>query len=160
MRRSRFPLMVNGLRLFRDDDSGVLAVEFALMAPVLFIFLLAATDVALAIRAKMKLYEAARAAEAYAAIHGWDSAGIQNAATNATTLSVSAKPATFCACVGSGSVTQVACNTTCPASGQSAGTYVSTRLAGSYKPLFPSPWNSVLVGSYLNMNVTTVIRIQ
>lgn len=145
---------------FRRENSGVAAVEFALLAPVLLVFLFAVTELAMARRARMQLIEAGLAAQRYAMLKGAaDNAAMQTAARNATSLPVAVTSETYCACVVAASLSRTTCGTTC-STGAKAGTYVSAVTSATYKPVFPSPWSARLAGGSLNMSVTNIARTQ
>lgn len=147
------------IRKLIEDSHGALVVEFALMAPVLMFLVIAAMDLALAVRANMQLGNAARAGAEYAAINGYSSDAITSAVNSATALTVSASPTSYCGCANaSGVMVQQSCGTTC-ATGAPLGKYASITVTANYTPIFPFPWNRILVGSYLNMSETTVVRI-
>lgn len=134
-----------------------MAIEFALVAPVVLFLFMAATDLAMAVRANMQLNNAARAGAEYAAMHGWDSSAITSAVTSATPLSVTVAPSAYCGCATTSNIAEQACGTTC-ASGLPAGAYVKVVASATYRPLIPLQWNKILVSNYLNMSVTSVTR--
>ncbi|MGH6794892.1 MAG: TadE/TadG family type IV pilus assembly protein [Methylocella sp.] len=137
-----------------------MAIEFALMGPVLVLMLMAATDMALAIHARAEVGNAARAGAQYAAINGFNSSGITSAVANATSLpGVTAAPApsTFCGCATASGITQQTCGTTCAAGG-STGTYVTVTAQANYSPVFPTRWNAYLVHNFVNLSATETQR--
>jgi Flp pilus assembly protein TadG len=139
------------------DRRGVAAVEFALSATMLTFVVMSATDLALAIRTRAEVANAARAGTEYAAINGYNSSGIANAVTSATPLSVTATSSSFCGCATSSGVTTQTCGSTCAAGG-TTGTYVSVTAQGNYTPLFPTEWNKYLVSGLVNMSATETTR--
>lgn len=159
MRRMASLPRAGSARAFWREKSGASAIEFALVAPILMFLFLAATDLAMARRARMQLTDAGLAAERYAALKGWDAAGIENAAKNATSLPVTVTSESYCACVAASALSRATCGATC-SSGKPAGTYVSAVVNASYKPMFPFQWNTLLLGGFLNMSVTNIARIK
>lgn len=121
------------------DQRGASAVEFALIAPVLFVGLLSTVDIGLAVTERMNLDHVLRAAARSAmADQGQDNVrkaleGIasqnftvssqttETAAENAVTLSVER----FCACAENPSA-RVACSTTCAGSAPTLAYYRMT----------------------------------
>jgi Flp pilus assembly protein TadG len=140
-----------------QDQRAAAAVEIALTATALTFLLMAATDLALAIRARKEVDNAARAGTQYAAINGYNSSGIATAVKSATSLSVTATSTSFCGCATSTSITHQTCGTTCAAGG-TTGTYVSVTAQGNYSPIFPTQWNQYLVSGLVNMSVTETTR--
>ncbi len=72
-------LMSRTLRRLRDARSGAAAVEFALVAPFLLGLMVPLADLGAYIYDYMEIQLAAQAGGEYAARHGWDPTGIQNA---------------------------------------------------------------------------------
>ncbi len=76
----------------RRGRSGVAALEFGLLAPVLIPLVLATATLGLALRAKMQLGNAGRAGAAWVGLNGYDPASasnqtdLTNAVTSATTI--------------------------------------------------------------------------
>lgn len=104
------------LGFFASSQDGVAAVEFALIAPVLFIMLLGILDYAMAIFNKMELEAAVRAGAQYALVKDSSSADITTVVTNSTNLTVAninVTTAEFCEC-SDGS--PVACDGICAVS--------------------------------------------
>ena len=137
---------------------GVSSVEFAVAAPLLITILTLLVDFGIGFYQKMEVEDAAQAGAHYALLHGWSSTSIENAVTNATTLSgVSASPAPSqaCGCPSGSAITAADCTATC-ASGKSAGTYVTVIAQATYTPLFTYP----LFGSSVTLTAQSVVRIQ
>ena len=141
-----------GRRLWRDQQ-GVSAVEFALVAPMLILAMLVATDLGLSLSRKASVANAARAGAEFATIYGWNSSGITAAATSATNLTVTATPTTYCGCATSNAIAQQACGTTCPGGG-TTGTYVSVATQATHTPISPVNWGQPSV----NLGAITVVR--
>ncbi len=124
---------------------GAAVIEFALLAPVLLLMVVAAIDFGTFIHQKMQLQSAARAGAQFAAQSSAtrdDTTGIANAVRFASELDftgVAIETTQFCACSdgiestpdGNGS-----CGGTC-AGGEFPGLYVRVDLTGSFAPLFP-----------------------
>ena len=141
-----------------DRLRGTAAIEFALATPFLLALIIGITEVGMASYESMQVGDAAEAGALYAFQHPTDSAGIQNAITNATgTAGISATPAptAFCGCPGATGVTVGDCVTAC-ASGDAQGHYVKVSASFTHNaildfPGFPDPL--VLTGS-------TIVRVQ
>jgi hypothetical protein len=120
---------------------------------MLILALLVAADLGLALSRNASVANAARAGAEFATIHGWDSAGITTAATNATSLTVTATPTTYCGCATGNSIAQQACGSPCSGGG-TTGTYVSVATQATYTPISPINWGKTSV----NLNASTVVR--
>lgn len=159
IRRNRSKGTFRIMRMWRDKR-GSIAVEFALVGTMLPFLFMAATDLALAIRARAEVGNAARAGAEYAAINGWNTPGILTAVTSATSLTnVTATATTFCGCATGSGITQQTCGTACVAGG-TTGTYASLTAQANYSPLFPTAWNAYLVNNFVKMSATVVTRTQ
>ena len=75
----RLGRLTRALRRLRNARSGAAAVEFALMAPFLLGLMIPLADVGAYVYSYMQIQLAAQAGAEYAARHGWDPTGIQNA---------------------------------------------------------------------------------
>ncbi|HEX3700485.1 MAG TPA: TadE/TadG family type IV pilus assembly protein [Phenylobacterium sp.] len=133
----RAPFGTSLLSRLRRDPRGASAVEFALIAPMLFVLAAGAVDGSRFIIQTMQARAAAQAGADFALRHGWDASGIQGAVTAATALPVTATPAPTEAtgCVVSGLVA----NAGCPANGPSVGTFVTVSAQNSFAPLLAWP---------------------
>ena len=115
------------------------AVELALLTPVLMLMLVGVIDFGGAVNERMKLTSAARAGVQFAnqsAANADDTAGILQAVQNAgglDTANITIETTQFCAC-GDGSA--ATCGDTC-AGGGAAGTYVSILVKEQYTTIFP-----------------------
>ena len=115
------------LRKFAKADSGIAAIEFAILGSVLCLMVVAVGDLGLGFYSYMQVQTSAQAGAQYAMVHGFNSTSISNAVTSATSVSgITASPAPqqFCGCVSGATVTTATCGDVC-ADGMSAGTYVS-----------------------------------
>ena len=126
---------------FAKADSGIAAIEFAILGAVLCLVVVAVGDLGLGFYSYMQVQNSAQAGAQYAAVHGFNSTSITNAVTNATSVSgITASPAPqqFCGCVSGAAVTTATCGTVC-ADGMSAGTYVSASAVRDYATLISYP---------------------
>ncbi len=137
--------------------SGTAAVEFALAATLVLILLSPIIDLGMAFYQQLQVQDAAQAGAQYAAAKGWDSTGIQNAVTSATTLSISASPAPSesCGCPNGTTFVSASCSSSCT-NGQNAGTYVTVNAQSSYTPIVPYSF----FGSPTTLTATSVVRIK
>ena len=111
----------------RQDESGVAAIEFALLAPLLVLFLVGTIEVGTAAYRAMQVQAAAEAGAYYASINRFDSEGIANAVSGANHPRITATPAPslFRACPSSTGLTEQACSSTCVCpDGSQPGQYV------------------------------------
>jgi Flp pilus assembly protein TadG len=139
------------------NEGGVVSVEFALVSTFLMLAFLCAADVGLALYARTRAANAARAGIEYAAINGWNSTAISTAAQNATSLSINTTPTTYCGCATATGITTATCGTTCSA-GNAAATYVKVSVTASYSPLMRGLWGTLLNNKLLNMTTSFVTR--
>lgn len=128
-------------RAAAKDRSGIAAVEFAMIVPVLILLALATSDLGLAIYANMQVEDSAAAGVGYAFLHGYDATAISNAVTGATHLTglaASPAPSEFCGCPNGSGVAAVSCGSTC-STGNTAGTYVAASATMVYHTLISYP---------------------
>jgi Flp pilus assembly protein TadG len=112
--------------------SGVSAVEFGVIAPVMIVLFAGLVDVAGAMQQTIRLENAARAGAQYAMSFPENTAGIMTAtaaAVGGTGATVAVVPA-YCACPG-GSTAVVSCEGT-PCAGAPAGVYVGITITRPY----------------------------
>jgi Flp pilus assembly protein TadG len=98
-------------------ESGVAAVEFAIIAPLLAIILVGVTELGFAVRQQMQVQEAAAAGAQYASLKGWDPTNISLAVTNtASNSGITATPAptSFCGCPSTSGIATIVCGQICP----------------------------------------------
>ena len=120
---------------------GVAAIELAIIAPVLLLFMICTLDLGIGIYRNMQVQNAAQAGAQYAIVHGFKVSSISSAVTTATSFTkISADPAPnqFCGCAASTGVTVAACGSNC-AGGSLAATYVTVSAQGTYNTFFPYP---------------------
>lgn len=139
MRRRLIDLLWTDLRGLARDQGGASAVEFALLAPVLFALLAGTIDATVLIVRQMEVRAAAQAGADYALARGWNPAGVAAAVTTATDTpaSVSAAPApalTIGCVVGQAIVAPSGSN--CP-DGSAPGRYVTVSARADFKPIVP-----------------------
>jgi Flp pilus assembly protein TadG len=141
----------------RDSASGLAAIEFAIIAPILAMLLVCTSDLGLAFYHSMQVEDAAQAGVQYAAFKGFDLSGIETAVTSATTLNINASPAPSesCGCPSGTGVAAATCGSNC-ADGTMAGTYVTVSAAGSYTTIIPYP----LLPPTFPLSAKTTVRIQ
>jgi Flp pilus assembly protein TadG len=145
-------------RRFIRAESGVAAIEFAVLGAVLCLIVVAVGDLGLGFYSYMQVQNSAQAGAQYAAVHGFDSAKISNAVTNATSITgITASPAPqqFCGCVSGTTVATATCGSVC-ADGMSAGTYVSASAQRDYSTLISYPG----FASTYHQTATSTVRIQ
>lgn len=124
------------------SDKASSAIEFALLAPVLLFFLIAALDFGLGMARSMAVAWAVQAGAQYASMHQFDQTAIKAAVQSASQINdftFSPQPTQFCGCADSSSALRtVSCTTTC-SNGKTAGTYVSVTAQSLYSTLFSYP---------------------
>ena len=143
---------------FTKNDSGVAAIEFAVLGAVLCLIVVGVGDLGLAFYSNMQVQNSAQAGAQYAAVHGFNSTNVSNAVTNATSVSgITATPAPtqFCGCVTGNTMATATCGSVC-ANGMTAGTYVSVSAARTYSTLISYPG---FPASY-SQTATSTVRIQ
>jgi Flp pilus assembly protein TadG len=120
-----------------QGDSGMAAVEFAILASVLLLLVMGLADYGLAVYYRMQVESAALIGAKYAAKYPTDSAGITSAVNSATHISsfTSVTPAKLCECANALG-TSVSCSTTC--AGSTLNEYMTVTVTYSYTPLFAS----------------------
>jgi Flp pilus assembly protein TadG len=147
-------------RLFGSDncDSGLAAIEFGMIAPVLALAIIGTVDLGMGIYRKMQVQNAAQAGAEYAVTHGFVASAVTSAITNATalpTIQVSPEPVKFCGCPSAAGVIAAACGSTCPGGAQ-AGTYITASARTTYVTLLPYP----LFPTSFDLAAQSTVRIQ
>ena len=144
---------------------GVAAVELALLAPILLLFLVAVIDFGLWIREQMLLTSAARAGVQFVLQDPVSNAGntaaqilrIQQAAGNASGLDVNAitvTPRQFCECPGA-SGTEIGCTADCSGGAQRLKYFEVTVTESNFKTLFPYP----LIPDPISLSGQSTVRL-
>lgn len=176
-RPSRFGRLQEGLSL----------IEFAIVAGVLVILSVAATDYSLAILARQEIHSAARSGMEFAINQGYNVNGIREAVRNprgpnspglklATIESIfpdADQKGVICACYadfssggGSGdpnwSATPPACNGSCPPRAEkdleiAQSPYVTITVTGTYSPFFTAYWTNLQNGK-VRLSATYVAK--
>jgi Flp pilus assembly protein TadG len=151
---------VHALRLLGrgpDACSGMAAVEFALIGPILVLATICTVDLGMGIHRNMQVQNAAQTGAEYAATHGFDPSAIAavTAAAASSTIAASPAPARFCGCATSSGVVEAACGSTC-AGGALVGTYVRVSAQSTYTPLLPYP---MLQASY-DLRAQATMRVE
>ena len=149
---------LRGVVRMRAAVEGMAAVEFALIAPTLVLFMLCTVDIGMGYYRQMQVQNAARAGAQYAIAHGFTAGAISSAVTSATSfsgISASPAPSQFCGCAASTGITTATCDATC-AGGAPSATYVTVSAQGTYTTLLPYP---LLPTSYALTGQSTV-RLQ
>lgn len=128
------------LRKLKRDERGASAVEFALLAPVLFLLAAGAIDSCRLIVQTMQVRAAAQAGADYALKKGFDAAQVQAAVENATNPDAITPTAatTTSGCVSGTAFTPTAVGAACPGGGF-AGVYVNAGAQATFTPLVPWP---------------------
>lgn len=107
-------------------EAGIAALEFAIMAPLLLVLIVAIVEIGLATRDALRAQSAAASGSYYALQNGFDTAGISAAVVNGTGavgLSANPAPALFCGCPTVTGIGETVCTATC-ADGIKARQYV------------------------------------
>lgn len=106
-----------GIRAPHDlDRRGAVAIEFAVVAPLLVLLFTACVEIGFAARSYLLVAQAASTGASYAAHNGWNLANISSAVTSASTRqAITATPTavTFCGCPVANTITTAVCSTTC-----------------------------------------------
>lgn len=142
---------------FLREDRGISAVEFALVAPFLFTFILGVVDLGFGFQAKMAVTQAAQAGTYYAMVNGYQSSGIKSAVSNSTGTSgiTAPNPTQSCGCPSGTAVTTSSCGGNCP-NGQAAGTYVTVSAQYQYSTILTYPG----LPSPMTLTATSMLRIK
>lgn len=141
-----------------NDTSGVAAVEFGIIVPLLMLMVVATTDIGMGFYRKMQVEGASQAGAAWAIKNGFDANAISNAVTSATsaqTINVSPAPVQFCGCASGSSISTMTCGTTCPG-GALAGTYTTISAQMTYNTILPYG----LFPSTYNLSSQSTVRLQ
>jgi Flp pilus assembly protein TadG len=140
-----------------SNTSGAAAIEFGIIVPILSLMVIAIADIGFGVYRKMQVEDAAQAGAEWAIRNGFDSNGISNAVTSATSASIAASPAPqqFCGCATGSSVNSATCGTPCPG-GAMAGTYATVSAQLTYNTTL----NYVVVPSNYNFSAQSTVRLQ
>ena len=138
------------LRKFRRSQTAAVAVEFALLVPVMGVMLLGLLDYAIMAFHKMELESATRSGAQYAMLDSSDTALISTTVENSTNLDVNNLVVTiteFCECIDGASVS---CADTC-ATG-SVRSFMQITAQYTHTPLF--------IPGTMTLSVESIIRTQ
>lgn len=151
-------LATYGKRL-RTDRRGVAAAEFAMVATVLLLFIVAIVDIGASIQQRMVLQQAARAAGIYAQSFPTQTNDIISAVQAALPSTWSdANVATPLTCSGASSAQLSGCVQAC-GGGTSGDTYLVVQICKPYKPFLFATGNCN-VGTQPGNCVSYVIKLQ
>jgi Flp pilus assembly protein TadG len=143
-----------------EGITGISAVEFAMIAPVIALMMVATIDLGIGFYRRMQVQNAAQAGVGFAMVHGFASNSIANAivtTTNFSGVAATPAPAQFCACPSSTGLTPSTCDVTAKCPGGSApGTYVTAAAEGTYTPLFQYP----MLSRDLKFTAQSTVRIR
>jgi Flp pilus assembly protein TadG len=117
---------------------GVVAVELAVLAPLLMLAFVCITDLGLGIYANMQVDSAAQYGVQYAVTNGYDASAIRSAVKSTSDIDLNVAPTSFCGCPGTSGVAQSLCNLQC-SDGSTPGTFVTVTVAHDYVTLLPYP---------------------
>jgi Flp pilus assembly protein TadG len=139
------------------DTSGVAAIEFGIIVPILVLMVVATADIGMGFYRKMQVEGAAQAGAAWAIKNGFDANAISNAVTSATSapISVSPTPVQFCGCASGSGISTVTCGTTC-SGGALAGTYTTVSAQMTYNTILPYGF----FPSTYNFSLQSTVRLQ
>jgi len=149
---------------FAKADSGIAAIEFAILGAVLSLIVVAIGDLGMGFYSYMEVQTSAQSGAQYAAVHGFNSTAISTAVTSATSVSgiaASPAPTQFCGCPSQDpmthqwSVASATCGTKC-IDNSAVGTYVTASAQRTYTTLISYPG---FPASY-NQTATSTVRIQ
>ena len=169
------------LRRLGVARGGNAAVEFAMMAPFLLGLMVPLADLGAYIYDYMEIQLAAQAGGEYAARHGWDPNGIQNAITAAApslglvltgdsnfngagdVLPTSFTPATVqsCGCASGTTITAVTCSNprpVCAGTGATSGLYYTVGARTVYHTI--SGFQYPFLASGQTIQATSIVRVQ
>lgn len=147
------------VRRLRFRDGGEIAIEFALIGPLLLLLIMVLTDLAMAGRLSTQLSNGARVGAQYALSNSQNGSGIEAAVRSAgIEASVLSSPSfgvstrRFCECDGG---VGVACNETC-VSGEPSRMFVEVIADAVYAPLFPYP----IIPAELPLSGSAVLQVR
>ncbi|MFC3069386.1 TadE/TadG family type IV pilus assembly protein [Phenylobacterium soli] len=144
------------LARLRRDRRGTAAIEFAVLAPLLVLLLVATVELGFMMRAKILAEEAASAGALYASQHSFNATAIANAVTSASSeaaISATPAPADWWGCPSTTAITAVAAGSLC-GDGKAARHYVTVSAA--------APRTSILGSSFdlpANATASSVVRL-
>lgn len=159
---------VTRLRALSRDCRGVSAVEFGLVTPIFLAALSPVIDLGLAYSEKIRVAQAVEAGAQYASSNPYNgstwSTNVQNAMTNATTLSISPSVGSeTCGCPNAANTAIVTdsngtppnCSGSCP-DNSNPGYYVTISASLTYTSVMPYS----LLGASTTLSSQAVVRVQ
>ena len=142
-----------------DGRSGIAAIEFAIVSPMLVLLFICTADLSLGIYRKMQVQNAAQSGAAYAMLYGFAQTSISSAVANATgysSVAATPQPSEFCGCPSASSgVTSISCTSTCP-NGSTPGTYVTVSAQATYQTILSYP----MMPTSFTFNAHSTVRLQ
>jgi Flp pilus assembly protein TadG len=126
---------------FLGCRQGNMAIEMAVIAPVLVLLMVGIADYGAGIYSKMQVQHAVQAGADFAMRNGFSANAISTAVANATPLpglSVTPAPTQSCGCPNGTTVITATCGTACAAGGN-AGVYVTISATATHTTLLPYP---------------------
>lgn len=148
-------------RLCRDllsEQRGTVAVDLAIMLPVLIAMTFGLVDYSFALLQQAQVENAAQRGLQYALARGFDSSAMSNVITRSTgsaVISAAPAPSKFCGCPSGQGIAGTACSDVC-SDGSRAGTYVSASAAATYVPYITLPF----VPASFALQSTATARVQ
>ena len=139
------------------EPSGIAAIEFAVVAPLLVMMFICLTDLGLGIYTNMQVDSAAQYGAQYALTSGYDPDAITSAVKDSSEISgLDVAPSTFCGCPGANGVVALpTCNAKCN-DGFAAGTFVRVSVSHAYATLLPYPG----LPSSFALNAQSTVRLK
>jgi Flp pilus assembly protein TadG len=120
-----------------EDEGGLAAIEFGLIAPFLVLLVVAAIDLGTGIHKAMQAQNAAEAGAVYASRHAFDLTGTTGAVVNATAgagIVATPAPTRFCGCPTASGIATTSCGAAC-ADGSAPGQYLRISARVTHSPL-------------------------
>lgn len=149
------------LRRIADCSAGTSVIELAIIAPILVVLVLLASDVAMAFRMKLKLQTAAERTAQMAVIGGLDSTAYSNLAADAATAAgVATNKVTVTDTLLCNNTAKSSTTDTC-GSGEQVKRYIALTITDNYKPMFGSLGGSFWSSSQgVSLTGSASVRLQ
>lgn len=149
--------MNTALRSFPRDARGAIAIEFAIIAPVLLMMLVVVADFGLGFYRRMETQTAAQRGAMYATTKaGFSQTAVANVITSSRgSITANPAPRQFCGCPTTAGVTESTCGSACAAGG-TTGSYVQASAQSTYTPILRYPG----LPSSLTFSASQVVRVQ
>ena len=147
-----FSLVLNA----RRNTSGVTAIEFAMVVPILIGLAIATVDLGLGVYTDTQLANAAHSGASYAVQYSYDANAMTAAAQASTSLkNVTVSSSEFCGCPTATGITTTSCTSTC-SDGLTAGTFAQVTATKQYATLLAYPG----IPATINLSKQATVRIQ